>query len=489
MTTTHTLSEHDPLLKAFIELSAIPRGSGNETAILLFLKNEAKTKGLQTKSDTAGNLLIMLEPSKGFEKLPGVTLQGHVDMVCEKLPDSPHDFVKDPIVPVVEGEWLHASGTTLGADNGIAVAMMLCLMRGEAVHGRIDLLFTIDEENGLTGARNLDPSMLRNSLYINLDSEEDGAIYIGCAGGVETTGSTNLKTETASSGYSWATLSVSGLRGGHSGAEIHRGLGNAIQVLFRILENLHTLAGVSLSLATGGARHNVIPRDASALIGFPEGKFDLVQKLVNENIQAIRAELGPDDQGLKAELRLGAHIPTQCLTENAFQTLVRTLVAFPHGVLSMSYLVDGLVATSTNLASIQLENNGYCQIGTSQRADRESARDFTAQRIEDLLLLSGFEVKHSQPYPSWSPQLGNPLLKLAQQTYKELFGVDAQVKAIHAGLEAGTIGGYKIDMHMISIGPEIQGAHSPSERLNLPSTQKTWAFLVSLLENLGKGGN
>lgn len=464
----------------FYEICAIPRASKNEKYILNYLIAFGEQKGLETLQDKTGNVLIKKGASAGLENYKTVVLQSHVDMVCEKNNDVVHDFYTDPIEPYIDGEWVKAKGTTLGADNGIGMAYQLAVLSSEDLaHGPIECLFTVDEETGLTGAFGLEPEFFNGKILINLDSEDEDIVFIGCAGGVDTTGVFNPDYEkTPESSFAFR-VSVSGLKGGHSGDDIHRGLGNANKILNRFLWSISRQLGFRMASFDGGNLRNAIAREAFATGVVPYYKKEDVRVLFNFFISEIEAELKktePDIEFILESTDLPEHV-----FSGAFQLkLLNTLYALPHGVLVMSREIPDLVETSTNLASVKIKGNELL-VTTSQRSSVDSSKYDAANMVESVLLLGGARVTHSDGYPGWEPNTNSEILKVAIDCYQKRFGTKPQVKAIHAGLECGLFLSKYPGLDMISIGPTIKGAHSPNERVLISSVQKYWEHICDIL--------
>ena len=470
------------LWKYFAEISKIPRGSKNETAITKYVLGVAKQLGLEARADKFGNVVARKPASPGRERVRTVVLQGHLDMVCEKNKDKVHDFLKDPIELVRKGNFMMANGTTLGADNGVAVATSLAIMADRAlVHGPLEFLFTVDEETGLTGANNLGPDFLTGRTLLNLDSEEEGALYVGCSGGRNTAARWAVTTDPAPAAARGATLTVTGLQGGHSGLEIDKNRGNSIKLLTRVLLALEPL-GARLSAIEGGNKHNAIPREAEALVFLPKKAWDEAVAVVTACEATLRAELGSADPGLK--LALTQVKKRRPLLKKALQKrLLQTLAALPHGVIKMSSDIPGLVETSTNVATIKTTAKAI-DLVTSQRSSVASENEEICQAVGFLLELGGAQVKSGDGYPGWKPNLDSDVLKVAKATYQSLHGREPEVKAIHAGLECGIIGEKYPGMDMVSLGPTIHGAHSPDEKMHIDTVPKFWDFLMGILQNV-----
>jgi len=468
--------------KAFAELSLIPRPSKHEAAAAAFVVATAKKLGLEWAQDAAGSVVVRKPAAKGFENRPMVCLQGHLDMVPEKRPDKKHDFLKDPITLVRKGNDMMADGTTLGADNGVAVATSLAIMADTSLaHGPLEFLFTIDEETGLTGANNLQPGFLKSTILLNLDSEEEGELYVGCSGGRDTMGIWALATEPAPAGSAGFEVKVGGLRGGHSGLEIDKGRGNAIKILNRALAKLGAI-GARLSRIDGGNKRNAIPRDASALVFVPKAKIAEAKAIVAAFNDTCRAELASVEPTLAVTIE--AVRGRKKVVKKALQKkLVLALAALPHGVIKMSADIPGLVETSTNVGVITTGKKDI-SVATSQRSSVASEIVEIADAVKAVFELGGAAVTGSDGYPGWKPNLDSPILKLAIATYKELYGKEPAVKAVHAGLECGIIGEKYPGMDMVSFGPTLEGVHSPDEKIHIDTVQKYWDFLLALLKKV-----
>jgi dipeptidase D len=469
--------------KYFGEIARIPRCSKNEDQIAAYVMGRAEALGLEARQDRAGNVLVRKPGSAGHEQAKGVVLQGHLDMVCEKNADKEHDFSKDPIELMRKDGVLMANGTTLGADNGIAVATNLAIMEDQSLeHGPLELLFTIDEETGLTGAANLEPGFVTARTLLNLDSEEDWAIYVGCAGGRDTTGVWPVTYEEVAQDFVAFTLGVKGLKGGHSGLEINAGRGNAIKILNRLLMKLHGL-GARLSKIEGGNKRNAIPREAYADILVPRSEEQKTRSAVQEMNDVIRAELSSVDPDLQIGLEPRSSGERQALSVHQQERIIRAISGLPHGVIKMSAEVPGLVETSTNVAVIKT-SDGKISLETSQRSSVASEIQEIADSVASVFLLSGAEVQQGSGYPGWKPNLNSPVLELAARAYRDLFDQDCEIKAVHAGLECGIIGERYPGMDMISFGPTLEAVHSPDEKIHIASVEKFWKFLTEILRRV-----
>lgn len=468
----------------FYEITRIPRPSKKEGKIIAFLLDFAKKHNLEVKKDEAGNVLITKPATKGKENLPTVILQGHVDMVCEKNTDTKHDFDNDPIETYVDGDWLKAKGTTLGADNGMGVAAALTILASDTIeHGKLECLFTVDEETGLTGAYALGQNFLSGDILINLDTEEEGEIYIGCAGGKITTVTFTYEKEAVPANYFWFKTQVKGLNGGHSGSEIHKGLGNANKILNRYLWELSRKYKLSLAEIDGGNLHNAIAREAYAIAGVPYGDKEKVIVELNVLAPQIEAELKAIDPNLKMTVE-STDTPAFVIDGKTTNNLLNGIYACPHGVLGMSFEIPDLVETSTNLASVKMKEGNKIVITTSQRSSTNSLKDDAANRVNAVFTLAQADVQHSAGYPGWRPNPDSKILAVAKESYKKLSGKEAEIMAIHAGLECGLFLEKYPHLDMISCGPTIRNAHSPEEQIHIPSVEKWWDFLLDVLKNI-----
>lgn len=472
--------------KYFSEISKIPRCSGKEEAAAKYIISLSKKWGYPATQDKAGNLVVKKPAFPGMEDRPGVILQGHLDMVCEKNEGTAHNFDTDPIRLILEGEWVRAEDTTLGADNGIAVAAALAVLEDKNLkHGPIEALFTVNEETGLNGALKFDPGLVDGRLLINLDSEEEGAFYMGCAGAIHTEAWLKKTEEALPAGWSSAVLKVRGLRGGHSGADINRGFGNAIQIAVRVLWSVLKKTEYRLYDLHGGGKHNAIPREAFIHIAFPSENWDEILKTVNTQEKVIKEELLSLEPGFSIEISGQDKTPEKVFTADFTSAVLRTLFLTPHGVLAMSTEMPGLVETSTNLAGVDITGKGEIHILTSQRSNRNSTRDFLSDRIAALFSSAGARVIQSNTYPAWIPNPKDPFLLKCVALYKELTGREGEIKAIHAGLECGVLGDKLPGIRMVSFGPVLDGVHTPKERVKTDSVKRLWDYLIKLLETAG----
>ena len=471
--------------KYFYEITQVPRPSKKEEKILAYLLNFAKEHNLDAKQDKAGNLLITKPATPGKEDVPTIILQSHVDMVCEKNSDVEFDFDNDPIKTIIEGDWVKADGTTLGADNGMGVALQMAVLASDNLkHGKIEALFTVDEETGLTGAFELDPNLLTGKTLINLDTEEEGESYIGCAGGKGTKAYFTYKEKQTPKDRFWFRVDVRGLRGGHSGSDIDKGLANANKILNRYLYSLlESKYGLLLSDISGGNLHNAIAREAYAVVGVKSRYKEEVRMRLNMMLADFQNEYKGIEPNLDMRLET-VEPPRRVLKKGTTKKLLRAIYACPHGVIGMSHDIEGLVETSTNLASVKILESDLIEVGTSQRSSVESRKDDIVNMVSSVFKLAGAQVVNNEGYPGWQPNTDSDILRLSKQVYKDMYNVDAEVKAVHAGLECGLFLEKYPEMDMISIGPDIIEAHSPDEKMKISSVAKFWDYLVGLLESV-----
>jgi dipeptidase D len=469
------------LFRYFESLTRIPRCSRNEAQAAQWVLDQAKEKGLEADQDGLGNVVIRVPATKGKENAPVVVLQGHLDMVGEKDSDSPHDFDKDPIPVVRDGDYLTAKGTTLGADNGVGLAASLALMDDkDSVHGPLELLFTIDEETGLTGAQGLKAGFVKGKIMLNLDSEEEGSIYVGCAGGADTHVILPVKREAASGeGFQ---VKVKGLKGGHSGLDINLGRGNAIKILAVFLDKLRKESDFALAALDGGDKHNAIPREATAAIVLPEGGRQAADKVINQLRDDLKACYGKTDPGVVVEVSTLAADGAP-LSKASRDALIDLILAMPHGVLTMSQDVEGLVETSTNLAVTKLGED-QARFEESTRSSVMPALGMAQDGLFSLARLAGAKPESKGGYPGWQPNMDSKILARAKIVHEKVTGRAPEVKAIHAGLECGIIGEKFGGMDMLSFGPQIESPHSPSERVKIDSVERFYEFLKALLADL-----
>jgi dipeptidase D len=470
--------------KYFAEISRIPRCSKKEAAVAKYVLDVARSLGLQAKTDKCGNVVVRKPASAGGRHVRPVALQGHLDMVCEKNKDTVHDFAKDPIELVRKDNLLMANGTTLGADNGIAVATNLAIMEDRSIeHGPLEFLFTVDEETGLTGAGNLAADFLESRVLLNLDSEEEGELFVGCAGGKDTLGTWKVHFDKAPDTLMAVQLKVSGLKGGHSGLEIDKGRGNAIKITNRALLALSAI-DARLSAVEGGNKHNAIPRECEAVLLVPSQKLEQAENVVNTLYATIKAELAAVDPDLLISLTaVNSRKKFKAMRRGEQRKILQTISALPHGVIKMSAEIPGLVETSTNLAVIKTMKDSV-RIVTSQRSSVASELAETADTVTSIFGLGGALAEGGDAYPGWKPNMDSPILQIAKSAYRSLYGKDPEVKAIHAGLECGIIGERIPGMDMVSFGPTLQGVHSPDEKIYIDTVEKFWNFLLEILKRV-----
>lgn len=469
----------------FYDITQIPRPSKKEEKIRAYLLDFAEKHHLEAKQDKAGNIVITKPATEGKEDAPTVILQSHIDMVCEKNSDVTHDFEKDPIETIIDGDWVKANGTTLGADNGIGVAAALAVLAAEDIaHGKIEALFTVDEETGLTGANSLEKGFLTGNILINLDTEEEGEIYIGCAGGKGTKAYFKYKPKDAPKKYFWFKVRVKGLRGGHSGSDIDKGFGNANKILTRFLYSiLRKKYGTVLAEIGGGNLHNAIPREAHAVLGVKDKYKEDIRVKLNTFLAEVQNEYKHTEPNLDIQLE-STQIPSKVINKSTAERLILALYACPHGVIAMSRDIPELVETSTNLAAVKMLDGHLIEVGTSQRSSVESQKEYIVNMVSSVFDLAGAKITHNDGYPGWQPNTDSQILKLAEREYRNLYNTDAEVKAIHAGLECGLFLEKYPHLDMISIGPDMTDVHSPDEKMYIPSVKKWWDYLVRILESV-----
>ncbi len=464
----------------FHQITQVPRPSKKEGKIRQFLLDFAEKHGIEAKTDAIGNVVYKKAATAGKENAPTVIMQAHMDMVCESN-DKNFDFENSPIETIVDGEWLRANGTTLGADNGIGMAAAMAVMVDDSlVHGPIECLFTVDEETGLTGANNLGDGMIEGSILLNLDSEDDAEIFVGCAGGVDTTCEFTYAPEAPEAGYHYFKFDLSKGLGGHSGCDIHLGRLNANKLMARFLWAVMKKHPMSLGEIDGGNLRNAIPRAAHAVFGVPAAKKEDVVIAFNQFYADVKAEYGDIEPDFEISLTT-ADAPEVCLDGLTTCSLINALYCAPHGVVAMSRDLEGLVETSTNLASVKMKPNNVILVTTSQRSSVESCKWDIAHQVEAVFTLAGASVTHGDGYPGWKPNMNSTIMHLASDAYEELYGIKPAVKAIHAGLECGLFKEKHPHLDMVSFGPTLQGVHSPSERMHIPAVERFWGQLTLTL--------
>lgn len=473
--------EPKALWNYFDMICSIPHPSKKEEKIVEAVIEFAKTNNLEYVKDEVGNIIIRKPATKGYENRKGIILQAHLDMVPQKNSDTVHDFEKDPILPYIDGEWVRAKGTTLGADNGIGVAAALAVLADkDMVHGPVEALLTIDEETGMTGAFGLKPGYLKGDILMNLDSETEGELYVGCAGGIDATINFDFKKESVPVEMSGFALNITGLKGGHSGMDIILGRGNANKILFRIFKALEKL-GMRISSINGGSLRNAIPREAFSTITIPTAEVAKAKEILENITKEVKNELSLVEPSLVIEMNPTA-LPSEVMDKDTQGRLIRSVYACPNGVMRMSDSMEGLTETSTNMAIVKTDDSKV-KISCLLRSSVDSAKMDLAEMMASVFELAGADCKFSGAYPGWKPNMESPILKTMQETYNNMFGRVPKIMAIHAGLECGLLGGVYPNWDMISFGPTIMNPHSPDERVNAPSVKLFWDYLVETLKN------
>jgi len=482
------LSNLEPKLiwQIFEDITKVPRPSKKEEKIIAWLLDFAKKHNLNAKKDKAGNVLISKQASPGMENCKTVVLQSHVDMVCEKNSDIKHDFDNDPIIPYIDGEWVKAKGTTLGADDGIGMAAALAVLTDNNIkHGPIEALFTVDEETGLSGAFALKPNFIKGNILINLDSEDEGEIFIGCAGGKDTTAIFKYEKNKVKKHNLACTIKVSGLRGGHSGDDIHKGYGNSIKIISRFLWEAMMKFDIKLHNIDGGNLKNAIPREATATFVIHSNLFPKLKRFYKKFELIIKNEFSVNEPNLSISIE-ETSLPKYIIDNESQFCLLASLYACPHGVIAWSAAIPNLVETSTNLASVKMDNNNKIVVATSQRSSVSSSINDIVNMVQSVFLLAGAKTKVSEGYPGWEPNINSEILSIAKSSYKKLFRKEPVVRAIHAGLECGLFLEKYPKLDMISIGPTLRGVHSPDEKLKIDTVKLFWEHLTYILELIPK---
>lgn len=475
--------EPKSLWKYFYELTQIPRPSKHEENVRQYVVDFGKQHGLSTVVDEIGNVIISKPATPGMENRKGVVLQAHLDMVPQKNEDTAHDFLNDPLKPFVDGEWVKAEGTTLGADNGIGVAAALAILASKEIqHGPVEALFTIDEETGMTGAFELKPGVLKGDILLNMDSEDEGELYIGCAGGTNANAKFRYQGTSAPAGHVSFRLTVKGLKGGHSGLDIPLGRGNSNKILNRLMWVAWKEFGLRLASISGGSLRNAIPRESFALIGIPSANKEDFLAYVKAFSETVKKELSAVEPDL-AILVEPTDAPAVWIDETTQHNLLNAIYACPNGVIRMSNEMPGLVETSTNLAIVKSEN-GVIGVQCLLRSSVDSAKLDLEQMIRSVFELAGAEIFFDGQYQGWKPNPESAILKTMQKVYEGKFGKIPEIRAIHAGLECGILGGAYPNWDMISFGPTIRFPHSPDEKVNIKTVEKFWDFLVETLKNI-----
>ncbi len=466
----------------FADLNAVPRPSKKEERVIQFMMNFGKTLGLETFTDEVGNVIIRKPATAGMENRKWLTLQSHLDMVHQKNNDTVFDFDTQGIDMHVDGDWVKANGTTLGADNGMGVAAIMALLESTGIrHPALEALFTIDEETGMTGAMGLQAGVLKGEILLNLDTEEDDEIDIGCAGGIDVTAERSYEEKTTPTGHVAYSITVNGLNGGHSGMDIHKGLGNANKIMNRILHYNTTKYGVQISSIDGGSLRNAIPRESISILTVDEFQKQKMEANFEILATVIKNELKITEPNLHISL-ISSEVPERVMNTAAQEEVLKGIYAAHNGVYAMSAGISDLVETSNNVARV-LVQDGTVKIGCLTRSSVDSAKMDLAEALKATFELAGCAVSFSGTYPGWKPNPDSAILEVLKPKYEELFGEKAKVVACHAGLECGILGQHYPDMDMISFGPTIRGAHSPDERVKISSVQKFWKYLLAILED------
>ncbi|GAB4277498.1 MAG: aminoacyl-histidine dipeptidase [Marinilabiliales bacterium] len=469
--------------KNFAKICSIPHPSKKEKKIVEFIKSFGENLNLETIVDEAGNVIIRKPATKGFENRKGVILQGHLDMVPQANSDSNHDFEKDPIEAYVDGEWVTANGTTLGADNGIGVAAAMAVLESNDIeHGPIEALFTVDEETGMTGAFELKPGILKGEILLNMDSEDEGELYVGCAGGMDANIRMEYNTVKVPENMKGYKLSITGLKGGHSGLDINLGRGNANKILIRFLKKATKDFGLRMVSINGGSLRNAIPRESFAHVLIPSENNDKFIASVNDFNELIKSEIGRVETDFNFTAQ-ETNVPEKMIDEFSQYNLINSVYACPNGVIRMSDAFEGVVETSNNIAIVK-SDNGYFVINCLLRSSIDSAKYNLAEMICSVFDLAGAEIELTGEYPGWKPNPNSDILQVMKKSYQNLYNKTPEIKVIHAGLECGILGSKYPNWDMISFGPTIRFPHSPDEKVNIESVQKFWNYLIETLKNI-----
>lgn len=474
------------VFECFSKINKIPRPSKKEDKMIAFLMQFGESLGLKTYKDKCGNVLIKKEASKGFEDRETLVLQSHMDMVCEKNRDVDFDFNNDPIQTYVDGDWLKAKGTTLGADDGIGVAIEMAILQSTSIeHGPIECLFTRDEETGLTGALGLEPGFINGKYLINLDSEDEGQIFVSCAGGARTTATFSFTTEELPTDFYTFKISIKGLTGGHSGDDINKKRANANKILARFLYRLKNKTDLRLIDIQSGGLHNAIPRDGYAIAAVPAAYKENVRVELNLFIAEIEEEYAKTEPHIEMPLESISIENKECIKKNISDKFILSLIAVFNGIESMSQDLDWLVETSSNLASVHREGNKII-INTSQRSNINSKREYMSAVIRSVFELAGAQTITNEGYPGWKMNPNSTLLQLTKESYLKLFKKEPKILAIHAGLECGLFSEKYPQLDMVSFGPTLRGVHSPDEKLLIPTVDMVWRHLLDIMKRIPK---
>lgn len=470
----------------FYSLTQIPRPSKKEEKVRAFMKKFGQDLGLETIEDEVGNIIIRKPATKGYEDRKGIVMQGHLDMVPQANSDSGHNFETDPIDAYIDGDWVTARGTTLGADNGMGVAAAMAVLSSNNLeHGPVEGLFTIDEEAGMTGANYLKPGILKGDILLNMDSEDEGELYVGCAGGEDANITFTYNEEALPANHEAFKISIIGLKGGHSGMDIPLGRGNANKILFRLFKKANEQFGLRIADINGGSLRNAIPREAFANVAVPADKADAFQKFMVEFEAVVKSELSGADPDVKIVVAK-ADKPAFVIDAATQKNLTYAVLAAPNGVIRMSDAMPGLVETSTNMAVVRTEENKTIVVQCLMRSSVDSAKEELADRMFSVFTLAGAKVSFDGAYPGWKPNMNSEILKVMQKTYQDNWGKVPEIKAIHAGLECGILGSAYPNWDMISFGPTIRYPHSPDEKVNIETVGKFWEWLLVTLKNVPK---
>ena len=471
--------------KHFYDLTQVPRPSKHEDEIQDFMMNFGKSLGLETIKDEIGNVIIRKPATAGLEDRQGIVLQGHLDMVPQKNSDTKHDFKTDPIDAYIDGDWVTARGTTLGADNGMGVAATMAVLASDSIaHGPIEGLFTCDEETGMTGAFGLQAGVLKGDILMNLDSEDEGELYIGCAGGIDASITFDITKEAIPAGSAAYKLAITGLKGGHSGLDIPLGRGNSNKLLFRFMKAAAKHHGMLISDIVGGSLRNAIPRESFATVVIPEGGKADFEACVKKFEDMYIAELGSVEPSLSFAFT-AADMPAEVLAKKDMMNVINGVYAAPNGVIRMSAEMEGVVETSTNLAIVRTKGNTV-EVAALLRSSVETAKDDLAEMFVSVFEMAGAKIVLEGAYPGWKPNPSSKILKSMQETYNNLYGKIPEIKVIHAGLECGLLGSVYTNWDMISFGPTIRFPHSPDEKVNIETVGKFWDYLLETLKNAPK---
>ncbi|MBU9818911.1 beta-Ala-His dipeptidase [Rahnella sp. BCC 1045] len=476
-----------PLWDIFAKICSIPHPSYHEEALAKHIVEWAQEKGIHAERDEVGNILLRKPATKGMENRKAVALQAHLDMVPQKNNDTVHDFTKDPIQPLIEDGWVKARGTTLGADNGIGLASALAVLADESVeHGPLEVLLTMTEETGMAGAFGLQPNWLQSEILINTDSETEGEIYMGCAGGIDFTATLPLSREAVPAGFTTLKLTLKGLKGGHSGADIHLGLGNASKLLVRFLSEHADTLGLRLLDFTGGTLRNAIPREAIATLAIAADKADALKAAAQEFLATIQFELSAVEKKIAFVVE-AAESTAKALSKDSQGKFIALLNATPNGVIRMSDDVKGVVETSLNVGVVTMKDDEVA-INSLIRSLIDSGKEYVVSMLKSLSELAGAKSLAKGSYPGWKPEPSSPVMTLVRETYETLFSKTPNIMVIHAGLECGLFKKPYPDMDMVSIGPTITGPHSPDEQVEIASVELYWKLLTALLKAIPERG-